>query len=159
MKIITFCLLFPLLNFAQADTIPTWKVFHNSNFLKEMKFTSKIEEIKIDTLNCKNEDNLYILYNSLKPSEDYIYDILVESETSVDLKLYKPENAKIRTESNVELFFGRINDKTKPIIINFKWLIDWLKEYPQYRIRVILIEANRKEKIYSQTKLFYIVNK
>lgn len=74
------------------------------------------------------------------------------------MKLYKPENAKLRTESNVELFFGRINMKDKPIRISFEWLIDWLKEYPQYRIQVILIETNRKEKHYSRTKLFYIIN-
>ena len=159
MKNIAFCLLFLLSNFVQADTIPTWKVFHNSKLLKELKLSNDIEEIKLDTLSSKREDYLDIFYNSLKPSEDYIYDILVESETSVDLKLYKPENAKLRTESNVELFFGRINMKDKPIRISFEWLIDWLKEYPQYRIQVILIETNRKEKHYSRTKLFYIINK
>ncbi len=159
MKTIAFCFFFFLSNLAEADTIPTWKVFHNSKLLKELKLSNEIEEIKIDTLNSKKEDYLDILYSSLKSSEDYQYDILVESETSVDLKLYKPENAKLRTESNVELFFGRINMKNKPIRISFEWLIDWLKEYPQYRIQVILIETNRKEKHYSRTKLFYIVNK
>ena len=159
MKIIYFYFFFLLSNFAQADTIPTWKVFHNSKLLKELKLSNEAEEIRIDTSSSKREDYLDILYNSFKQSEDYKYDILVESETSVDLKLYKPENAKLRTESSVELFFGSVNDKTKPIRISFEWLIDWLKEYPQYRIQVILMETNRKEKKFSRTKLFYIVNK
>lgn len=159
MKTIAFCFFFFLSNFVQADTIPSWKVFHNSKLLKELKLSNEIEEIKIDTLDCKNEDYLDILYNSLQPSEDYIYDILVESETPVDLNLYSPKNAILRTESSVELFFARINDKTKPIRINFEWIINWLKEYPQYRIQVVLIQSNLKEKHYTSTKLFYIVNK
>jgi len=159
MKIIVFCLFFSISNFAQTDTIPKWKVFHNSKLLKELKLSNEVEEIKIDTLSSKREDYLNIFYNSLKSGDDYIYDILVESETSVDLKLYKPANTKLRTESTVELFAGGINDKTKPIKIDFEWLIDWLKEYPQYRIQVVLEESNRGEKIYNKTKLFYIVNK
>jgi hypothetical protein len=159
MKIIVFCLFFSISNFAQTDTIPKLKVFHYSKLIKELKLSNEVEEIKIDTLSSKKEDYLNIFYNSLKSGDDYIYDILVESETSVDLKLYKPENAKLRTESAVELFAGRINDKTKPIKIDFEWLIDWPKEYPQYRIQVVIEERNRGEKIYNKTKLFYIVNK
>jgi hypothetical protein len=159
MKTIAFCFFLFLSNLIQADTIPSWKVFHNSKLLKELKQSNELVEIKIDTLNSKKEDYLDIIYNSLKLSEDYKYEILVESETSVDLKLFKPENAKLRTESSVELFYGSINIKTNPIRISFEWLIDWLKEYPQYRIQVILIETNRKEKHYARRKLFYIVNK
>ncbi len=158
---ITFIFCFFLSYLVKADTIPSWKVFHNSKLLKEMKFTSEIEEIKIDTQNCKKEDNLYILYDNLKVSEDYIYDITLESESSVDInfKYRNGESGKLRTENSVELYFGRINDKSKPIRVSFEWIIDWLKEYPQYRIQVVLVESNRKEKIYNKTKLFYIVNK
>lgn len=75
MKNIAFCLLLLLSNFVQADTIPSWKVFHNSKLLKELKLSNDIEEIKLDTLSGKKEDYLDIYYNSLKPSEDYIYDM------------------------------------------------------------------------------------
>ena len=147
-------------SFAKADTIPEWKVFYNSRLLKEMKFGNKSEEIKIDTLTYKSGDFLDIVYNDLKTNKNFIYDIEVNSESAVDLNIkYNGEKSLLRTENSVELFMSRINDKSKPIRIDLRWVIDWLKEYPHYRIEVKLVERNHEENKYKDSVLFYIVNK
>ncbi|MES2545018.1 MAG: hypothetical protein V4548_09045 [Bacteroidota bacterium] len=157
-KIIAFSFFFFLSNFTKADTIPSWKVFYNSKLLKEIKLGNKDEKIKIDTLTYNVGDYIDISYNSFK--EEDVYDIDVETESTVDLNVkYNNEKALLRTEYPVELFSARINDKSKSIRIDLEWIIDWLKEYPQYRIQVVLRQSNYQRKEYSSTKLFYIVNK
>ena len=159
-NIVTLILCLFLSYVIKADTIPTWKVFYNSKLLKEIKQSSDIEEIKIDTIKYNSGDFIEILYDNFNPSQKFVYDIELNSESAVDLNIkYAGEKALLRTENQVELFFDRVNDKNKAIRFDLKWVMDWLKEYPQYRIEVKLVERNYEEKKYNSIILFYIVNK